>query len=49
MNRIDSSNRKVGMAAMAASMLVLGLAVMPFTFQGAYADRIGIEGGTPGY
>jgi hypothetical protein len=34
-NRLYYSNRKVGMAAMAASVLVFGLAVMPFAFSNA--------------
>jgi hypothetical protein len=41
------SNKKIGMTALAASVLVIGLAVLPF--QGAYANRTGTEGCTPGY
>jgi hypothetical protein len=49
MKRLDFSNRKAGMAAMAASALVLTLAAGPLFLQGAYANRTGIEGCTPGY
>lgn len=46
MKRFNFSS-KVGMGALAASVLVLGLVAMPF--QGAYANRTGTEGCTPGY
>jgi hypothetical protein len=49
MKRLAFSNRKVGMTVMAASVLVFGLAVMPFAFQNAHANRTGTEGCTPGY
>jgi hypothetical protein len=49
MNTRDVSASKVGMAVVAASVLVLGLAVMPFAYQSAFANRTGIEGCTPGY
>jgi hypothetical protein len=47
MKTFEFSNKKIGMAALAASVLVIGLAVMPL--QGAYANRTGIEGCTNGY
>jgi hypothetical protein len=46
MKRFSFSN-KIGLTAIAASVLLVGLAVMPL--QGAYANRTGTEGCTNGY
>lgn len=47
MKASEFSNKKISIAAMAASVLLLGLAVLPF--QGAFANRTGTEGCTNGY
>lgn len=47
MKRFNFSDNKMGIAAITASVLLVGLAVLPM--QGAYANRTGTEGCTPGY
>ena len=47
MKRFNFSDNKIGMAAITASVLLVGLAVLPM--QGAFANRTGTEGCTPGY